>query len=317
MRNIYLRPKTAADVDLQVTKILRDVGVTEPPVPMDLVLDRLQLDRRYYSTTDDGFLRETIHKLKVAGKQVLLRPSLLLEAVRKLSLKALYLPDRKRIMIDQELPQLKRRWAEAHEVIHSVTPWHEQLMLGDTELTLSPACHQQIEAEANYGAGRLLFLQDRFREHLDSSRISMSDIRGLAKHFGNTITSTLWRAVEHLDFPAIGVISGHPNRPNKDFDPTNPCEYFIRSRAFVERFGDINEARVYSALRRYCSWVTRGPLGSAEVILTDDAGRDHLFEFETFHNSYKALTLGLYKRPRPTVVATRCRVTVATSNARD
>jgi hypothetical protein len=146
---VYLRSKTAADIDGRVAKILRDLGVAEPPVRMEEVIDRLSLDRRYFSSTDEGFLHEAAHKLKVAGKQVFRRPGLLLDAVKKLSLKALFLPDRKRILIDKELPPTKQRWAEAHEVAHSVIPWHDQLMLGDTKQTLSPACHQQVEAEAN------------------------------------------------------------------------------------------------------------------------------------------------------------------------
>lgn len=305
MRNVYLRSKTATDIDGQVAKILGDLGVTEPPVRMEEVIDRLNLDRKYFSSSDEGFLHEAAHKLKVAGKQVFRRPGLLLDAVKKLSLKALFLPDRKRILIDKELPTTKQRWAEAHEVAHSVIPWHDQLMLGDTKQTLSPACHQQVETEANYGAGRLLFLQDRFSDHLHTTALTMKHIRDLAKRFGNSITSTLWRAVEHLDRPAVGVISGHPNHLPEDFKPINPCEYLIRSRSFVAQFTSIDELTVFAAVRGYCKWVKRGPLGADEVLLKDMAGKEHIFEFETFYNGYQALTLGLYKMPRPTLVSAR------------
>jgi hypothetical protein len=37
-------------------------------------------------------------------------------------------------------------------------------MMGDTEYSLRPECHEKVEAEANYGAGRLLFLQGIFDE---------------------------------------------------------------------------------------------------------------------------------------------------------
>ena len=74
------------------------------------------------------------------------------DAVQNLSLKALYLPDQKRILLDQDLPLLKHRWNEAHEIGHDIIPWHTGMMLGDTEQTLTPACHQIMEAEANYAA---------------------------------------------------------------------------------------------------------------------------------------------------------------------
>ena len=61
-------------------------------------------------------------RLKVAGQQVMSRPSLLKTAILKFSLKALYLPDQRRILIDEGEPQLKHRWNEAHEIGHSINP---------------------------------------------------------------------------------------------------------------------------------------------------------------------------------------------------
>ena len=89
-----------------------------------LVRDLLKLDRGYYSTTDDGLMREMISRMRVAGKQVLLRPTLLREAVCTLSSKALYIPDRNRILLDEDLPPLKHRWNEAQEIGHDIIPWH-------------------------------------------------------------------------------------------------------------------------------------------------------------------------------------------------
>ena len=40
------------------------------------------------------------------------------------------LPDRKRILLDETLPKLKHRWNETHEIWHSITPWHSEIMLG-------------------------------------------------------------------------------------------------------------------------------------------------------------------------------------------
>src|SRR6266704_5158962 len=102
---------------------------------------------------------EPVTPTRIAGVQILQRPMLLLDAVRKFDLRALYLPDRKRILLDQSQPDAKQRWNEAHEIGHSLLPWHADLMLGDHEQSLTPGCHAQVEAEANYTAGQLLFLQ--------------------------------------------------------------------------------------------------------------------------------------------------------------
>jgi hypothetical protein len=119
------------------TQILAEVGKT--PERFKLYLN---LDRQYYSSTNDSWLREKISQAKIAGKQVLARPAFLLDVVRKFDLKALLVPDRKRIMIDEAQPKPKWRWNETHEIIHSVVPWHDGAMMGDTEYTLTPDCHE-------------------------------------------------------------------------------------------------------------------------------------------------------------------------------
>lgn len=173
MRSISLGHRTVADIDGQVAKVLRGLGQPEPPIDLRVVRELLKLDRGYYSTTDDSLLRETLSRLKVAGQQVLLRPTILRDAVRSLSLKALYLPDQKRILLDQDLPLIKHRWNEAHEIGHDLIPWHAGMMLGDTEQTLTPSCHEIVEAEANYAAGQLLFMADRFRAEATTTTPSL------------------------------------------------------------------------------------------------------------------------------------------------
>jgi len=137
LRNSFLKDRTARDIDQQVGKALRDLGSPEPPLKIEHVHELLRLDRKYYSSSDDGVLQEVAHRLKVAGKQILRRPTLLLDVVRKLDLKALYLPDSKRILIDKELHHMKQRWGEANEIGHDIIPWHQGLMLGDTKATLA------------------------------------------------------------------------------------------------------------------------------------------------------------------------------------
>lgn len=297
MRNAFLKDRTARDIDAQVAKILRDIGNPTAPLSLPQVRQLLRLDRHYYTTADSGVLLETVHKLTVAGQQVVTRPSPLLDIVKSCSLKALYLPDRKRILIDSSQPSAKQRWAEAHEICHSIIPWHQGMMLGDDRLTLKPACHDQLEAEANYATGQLLFLQGQLPLRLKDSKPSLKLTKELADQFGNTITTTLWRVVENLDFPAIGIICDHPHRPTATFDELAPCRYFIRSRTFEARFGAISEVYLFSQIKGYCSTAAGGPLGETHLRLPDSNGTHHLFHFETFFNRYEALTLGLHVEP--------------------
>ena len=306
-RNRIIRAKTAKDIDRRVERVLRGLGHPEPPLRLEEVRELLQLDRVLYTADDPGLVQETISRIRIAGIQVFKRPKLLIDAIRKSSLQALYLPDRKRILLDKSLPKLKHRWNEAHEICHSLLPWHLEVMLGDNKHTLLPVCQEEIEAEANFGAGRLLFLRDRFTEEARSLKPSIVTIRALKGIFGNTISSTLYRYVESagVDRPIVGMITGHPHvsrRPD-DFDPSDPCRHFIRSPAFERCFGRLPEAELFTQITAYCGAQGGGPLGEDELILTDDDGDRHRFYFETFFNRYDALTLGRYRRPELRVVA--------------
>ena len=306
-RNRIIRAKTAKDIDRRIERVLRGLDHPEPPLHLEEVRELLQLDRVFYTADDPSLVRETISRIRTAGIQVFKRPKLLIDAIRKSSLQALYLPDRKRILLDKSLPKLKHRWNEAHEICHSLLPWHLEVMLGDNKHTLLPACQEEVEAEANFGAGRLLFLRERFTEEARSLDASIATIRALKGIFGNTISSTLYRYVESagVDRPIVGMITGHPHvlrRPD-DFDPSDPCRHFIRSPAFERCFGRLSEAELFTQITAYCGAQSGGPLGEDELILTDHDGDRHRFYFETFFNRYDALTLGRYHRPELRVVA--------------
>jgi hypothetical protein len=292
VKNLLLSSRTAHDIDKHVDRILRDLGNPEPPIKLEEVRELLRLDLGFYSATDEGFLKEVIHALKVGARQVVERPTLLLEAIQALDLKALLLPDRKRILLDRSLPILKQKWSVAHETIHSVLPWHGELAIGDTKLTLTPACHEQIEAEANYGAGRLLFLGDLFAKHARDMEPTMKNIMELHNLFGNTITTTLWRYVEGSSEPLFGMVSVHPHYLPEAFDAANPCRYFVRSPEFALMFPYDPEAEIFRQIGEYCGYKKAGPLGTGTVVLIDINGAKHFFGCETFSNRYEVLTIG-------------------------
>ena len=306
-KNLLLSAKTAQDIDDRVGRVLRGLGNPEPPLRLEDVRHLLKLDRQFFTARDPSAVQEKISRIRVAAIQVYERPTLLIDAIKKLSLKALYLPDRKRILLDGDLPEKKHRWNEAHEVGHSLIPWHETLMHGDNSYTLQPHCHEQVEAEANYAAGRLLFLRDRFTQEARSSQLNLAAVQDLHQRFGNTYSTTLYRFVESAgaDRPLVGMITDHPHPSRRPlaWDASHPCRYFIQSPAFAARFAKISEGEVFEAIAEYCGSQRGGPLGQNELSLTDDNGDDHRFYFETFFNRYDALTLGVYIRPELRVIA--------------
>lgn len=306
-KNRILSAKTAQDIDQRVERVLKGLGNPEPPLRLEDIRHLLKLDRRFYTAKDPSAVQETISRIRVATIQLYERPTLIFDAIKKFSLKALYLPDRKRILLDGSLPEKKHRWNEAHEIGHSLIPWHEDMMHGDNAHTLSTDCHEQVEAEANFAAGRMLFLRDRFTDEARALEPSLESVRQLHGRFGNTWSTTLYRFVEMAgaDRPLVGLITDHPHvsRRPANHDPAKPCRHFIQSPSFAARFSRMPEKDVFAAVAGYCGSQRGGPLGASELILTDDNGDQHRFYFETFFNRYDALTLGIYLKPEARIIA--------------
>jgi len=288
LKNLYLDTRTARDIDQRIDRVHRDLGYSGGKIELLEVRDLLRLDLKYYKMDDPDLLDEVVHKVKVGARQIAERPSLLLEAARKFDLSALFLPDKKRIFIDANVPDLKKRWYESHEVAHSLIPWHTDYMLGDDRTTLSQSCHETIEIEANYGAGRLLFPIAAFSEARRGSVLSLAAVREMAKTFGNTITSTLWRCVEQSEEVVFSAIGEHPHRPREG---RSNIEYFVRSRLFETRFPSIAEKDIWGWLKANCRHGKTGPLGSWEVSINDVNGTPHVFSMESFSNGYDVLSL--------------------------
>ncbi|WP_031552608.1 hypothetical protein [Parvularcula oceani] len=307
--SVIVRPRTAADIDSRVERILADLGRPEPPLDLPTVRELLRLDLAFYRLDDPSLLDRTVSRMKIAGKQVLARPTLLLDAVRKLDLKALYIPDQRRIMIDGSQPVLKHRWSEAHEIGHSILPWHDGAMLGDDRQTLLPACHAQLEAEANLAAAKLLFLRDRFDETCRAYAPSIASVKALKPLFGNTYATTFWRAVMVWgeDKHVLGMISDNPAimRTEVTFNPAQGCKHFITPPAFASAFPTIGPAEVFPSVTRYCKPARGGPLGSNEIVIPDADGNGHAFAFESFSFGHQTLTLGVHSHVVKSQVALR------------
>jgi hypothetical protein len=284
------------DIESLVSRILRDLGNPEPPLSLPQVRDLLALDLKYYSSTDVSFLSEVAHRIRVANKQIFARPGIILDVLRKANLSGLWLPDNRGIYIDRGQPEAKHRWIEAHEITHSFVPWHQDFLLGDNELTLNPGCHEAIEAEANFGAGRLLFHGERFAQEARDLSFSLKSVMSLKTRYGNTLTTTFWRFVEDRDpsRPTFGLISRHPRHPSIGGGANGAdVHHFVVNDTFAQQFSKSGATVAYELLSRHATWSKRGPVMQAVDYLVDDAGEKRSFGVEGFCNSYQVLTMGM------------------------
>ena len=299
IRNHFIARKPGTDIAERVDLVLRKLGNPEPPLNLAAVRRLLELDLRFYPTDDNEFSMEAVSKIMVSRMHVYRRQLLLIEAIRRFDLSALYLSKWRSIFLDPRLPDKKHRWSEAHEIGHTLIPWHGNATFGDNRHTLSPECRRRIESEANFAAARLLFLGDRFGEEARSREPSIDTVLELQGLFGNSITTTLYRLVESAarGRPIVGLITRYPSTEPADdsHELATRREHFVRSPAFARHFKGVREDELFKHIAAYCKqdyW--GGPLGESELVLADDNGVRHRFRFETFFNHYDALTLGVH-----------------------
>jgi Zn-dependent peptidase ImmA (M78 family) len=289
----------------RIDRILRDLGNPEPPLDLADARRLLSLDLRYYSSSEPGLVDELTHRFKLFAQKTI--PDLgkhLATALAKSRLLAFWVPDSAKIMIDSDVPEPKHRWIEAHEITHSTTDWHKDFLLGDNRHTLDPACHATIEAEANFGAGRLLFLGDKFAAEARDLDFSFDTIKALSKRYQNSILSTLWRMVEDRNpsQPVFGMISVHPRYPEiGKHDGPMPWRYFIRSAAFRTQFSNVAPEQAFELITLYASRRRKGPIFEAQDVLPDVIGNHWEFQLESFSTTHALLTVGVALKQRPLV----------------
>lgn len=282
--------RSARDIEKRIEKILHEMGIKEPPLILEDVLDFLNIHRDYYSLNDPKLLQEIFHKLRIGARKF----NSLME---KIDLKGLLLPDQKKILIERELPDIKKRWVTAHEIGHQLIPWHIDFF-GDTAETLDPDYHEILENEANYAAASLLFLSARFSTEASDFALNFESVQSLSKIYGNSQAMTLRRFVQHGKDKAMLAVISKPYWKHETDE--NLCRYFIPSRKFLANFSKVTTNETLEQIKKYTLKKSGGPIGGGEFIFMDDNGSPHEFIGDSFFNSYDILTLIVHKRAYPT-----------------
>jgi len=83
MKNPTIDHDEARIFELSFAKSCADLANPEPPIRLEQVRELLKLDRDFYTSTDTGLLREFVSRMFVAGKQVIMRPTLLFDVIGK------------------------------------------------------------------------------------------------------------------------------------------------------------------------------------------------------------------------------------------
>ncbi|MCK4828410.1 hypothetical protein KA005_72440, partial [bacterium] len=274
---------TSREIEKVTWNTLRDAGIVRPPVQIELILQHLHLYRDFYSLKNPSFLDRTKHKIRVHGTK-------LVNILQKINLMAVLFYDENRIVVDEELPEIRQDWPSFHEVSHKIFVWHKPYFYGDTAQTLDPDWHEVLESEANYGASELMFCGPAFRKDALDTTKDWAGVIILKELYEKSMTTTLRRFVEHgPDHPMVMLVST-PCWKTKPVDQPEWWRYFVRSKKFVEKFRNVKPEQVLHALDNNCDMRRGGPVADFIFSLNDDNGESHEFHAESFYNTHDILT---------------------------
>jgi hypothetical protein len=148
-----------------------------------------------------------------------------------------YWHDERVVFIDRDQPECREFWTDAHEGTHAMCEWHAPILRLDNEDTLFKQLHPGIEAEANYGAGHLVFQGGRFHRRALQDQVSMRTPLELSNAYGASRHATLHYYVEeHPDAVGLLIAGRYPHA-----DGSIPIWKSIESQEFLRRFGQLRD----------------------------------------------------------------------------
>lgn len=280
---------TRAEIERIAAATLRDAGLTEPPLSVEHLLEHVHLHRDYYDLANPGFLDRAKHRLRIHGQK-------LVDIINKVRLQAVLLFDENRICIDQELPKIKHPWASCHETGHRLLPWHTPFFFGDTAQTLDPAYQADLEVEANYAAGRLLFLGNRFTEEAMDLSPTIEAVKSLAKRYRASLTTTLRRYVEQGPDLAMAMLVSTPSWAEQPNDQEHRWRHFVPSVRFATLFPELTADSLRTALDGHAAYRRGGKVAEFQLGLIDARGDRHELRVWSFNNQHYLLTLFVEER---------------------
>jgi len=189
------------------------------------------------------------------------------------------------LYVDERQSAVRRRFTEAHALVHALCPWHEAVLRLDTEAELFRPVVAQLEAEANAGAGLLIFQGRQLARRARGERLSISRSLDLAAEYGASAHATLHHLVANHRGPAALLVVGRfPRR-----DGSLPVWRSVRSPAFGARLPRAVECR--TALRELVDAARRAGRAAGSILLPDRHGRHSRCAADGYYNRHTFLFL--------------------------
>jgi hypothetical protein len=138
--------------------------------------------------------------------------------------------EQRTLFLERRQSRPRLRFTQAHELMHALCPWHGPALRTDTAAELFGPAREALEAEANAGAGLLVFGGSRFS---GGDGVAMDEALALAAAHGASAHATLHHCVEADRGASALLVAGRFPGP----DGALPVWRSIESAGFRRRFG--------------------------------------------------------------------------------
>jgi hypothetical protein len=193
------------------------------------------------------------------------------------------------LFVDPRQSQARRRFTEAHETVHLLCPWHASVLRLDTAAELFGELSRGVEAEANFGAGQLIFQGTAFADEARRHDRSLRTPFALAKAYGASRHAAAHHYVESNPDPLVLLVAGRWPGP----DGCLPIWRSVESQSFRRHFARLpNLDTIAGPLAEAIDQArTSTDPKPATLLLTDRAGRLRQARAEVANNRHCHLIL--------------------------
>lgn len=226
--------------------LLRQAGVTLPPVPTEALAEHLHLKvehfcaSQHFGLSGEGEEEDPLPADPPAGAPLFddrpyWRPHIAAKLSKAKAIDGILRPENRTVWIDAEKPVTRQRLTFAHECGHDIMPGHQGLSYLDQGCVVDPSRVNKYELEATTFGAHLLMPAPWFFEDAHSVELGLKAIDLLAHHYLTSLEATAIQYVRlNLHPCALVMAEPNPDFPEGSWNFPLLVRYSVRNRAFLD-----------------------------------------------------------------------------------
>ena len=255
------------------------------PTPVDQIVEsaNLYINDNISLEHNQSIVHRYTEKIKKSA-----RP--LIAGIKK-TLGLIHIPSNE-IILDQSLPENKKKFLKLHETGHGYLPHQREMfeIIEDGEMEISPDIEDLFEKEANNFAAEILFQIDSYEKVAADYLVSIRTPMELAKIFGSSIYASMRRYVQTHYSPIALAIYNKFSEADKSYYQLRRAPQY--SNSFIKKFGLYNFPLKSTTNDDLGGILNKSRLQTNNNIVIQNLKNEYyLSNLQIFNNSYQIFVL--------------------------